>query len=127
MVDGRMEATLPGSLTIRARVRQSIQIAKASEMQVALRFAFNLLIDGNVIGNGTLDTDDIDIGSADVCLLQVLAQKEAESYYGYRPTALLICPILGSKKQFRRIGCATLDEDSRDLFQRCNSEEIVLL
>ena len=127
MVDGRMEATLPGSLTIKARVQRSVKIAKPSEMQIALRFAFNLLIDGNVIGNGTLDTDDIDVDNVDVCLLQILAQKRAESYVGYRPTALLICPNLGSKKQFRRIGCATLDEESRDLFERCAHEEIILL
>ena len=125
MVDGRMTATLPGSLTLKSKVQQSIKLARPGGRDMFLRFPSNLLHDGKVIGNGTLDIDDIDIDTMDILLLQILSQNAGESFYGYRPTALLMCPISGSKKQFRRIGCATLDEDSLDVFEACDREEVI--
>lgn len=122
--DGRL---LSAHLRIRANVHQLSAVNKSQTNGAFLRFPFDMMQHGRIIGNCAFDID-LEISNADdLWLVQIQTQCPGDSYFPYHPTALLLRKPDDSILEYKRLGYATLGEDQFDFFDACAPVELTIV
>ncbi|KAL8737121.1 MAG: hypothetical protein Q9181_001992, partial [Wetmoreana brouardii] len=108
------------------KYKQLDKVIRPPEWGALGRFPFDLVFDGEVVGDGAFDID-AEIQTDGIWMLQIEMQGPGDSVFPYHPSGLLLLHLEGEALIFRRIGYFTLNEDNRSFFDSMESDEINLI
>ncbi|KAL8695076.1 MAG: hypothetical protein Q9218_000354 [Villophora microphyllina] len=120
-VENAMGSVHGGCVRMRGRLKAVDQVSKPEEWGSLLRYRYDLLCDGVVVGNGGFDVDG-DKTVQDIWLLQVKVQQPGDLFFPYHPTMLLVHRISTTSMNVVRLGCAVLEDEMLDFFDSCEPQ-----